>query len=111
MRYYNIPLNEYSQNLYTTILPSVKFKYKKLPTGISSAPDIFQEVTSRLLENLDYVTVYIDDILTIQKEEESDESHLEKLAAVLRKVEKVSCKANLKKSFFMQEEIEYLGHL
>ena len=36
-----------------------------------------------LLGGLYYVTVYIDDILVIQKEDKLDESHLETLAIVL----------------------------
>ena len=79
--------------------------------GIASSPDIFQEVMSKLLGDLNYETVYIDDILIIQKEDKSDESHLEKLSFVLRWSEKHGFESNLKKSFFMQEEIEYLGYL
>ena len=79
MGYYHIPLDEYSQNLCTTILLWGKFKYKKLPMGIAAVPDIFQEVMNKLLGDLDYMAVYIDNILIIQKEDESDEFHLEKL--------------------------------
>ena len=78
---------------------------------IASAPDIFQEVMIKLLGGLDYVTVYIDDLLIIQKEDEPDEFHLEKLGAVLGQLEKRGFKANLKKSFFMQEEIKYLEYM
>ena len=49
--------------------------------GTTSAPDTFQKVMNQLLGDLlDYVTVYIYDILIIEIEDESDESHLEKLA-------------------------------
>ena len=70
MGYYHIPLDEYSQNLCTTILPWGKFKYKKLPMGIAAAPDIFQEIMNKLIGDLEHVTVYIDGILIIQKEDE-----------------------------------------
>ena len=88
MGYYHKPLDEYSQNLCTIILLWGKFKYKKLPMGIASAPAIFQEVTNKLLDNLDYMTVYIDDILIIHKEDELDESHLGKIEVVLGQLEK-----------------------
>ena len=55
---------------------------------IASAPDIFQEAINKLLGDLDYVTVYVDDILLIRKEDKSDESHLEKLSVVLGLLEK-----------------------
>ena len=71
MGYYHMPLDEYSQIFSTTILPWGKFQYNKIPPmGITSAPDIFQEVLNRLLGDLDYVTVYIDNILIIPKEDE-----------------------------------------
>ena len=79
MGYYHIPLDEYSQNLCTTILPWGKLKYKKRPMGIAAAPDIFQEVMNKLLGDLEYVIAYIDYIFIIQKEDESDEFHFEKL--------------------------------
>ncbi|MGL5934057.1 MAG: reverse transcriptase family protein, partial [Cetobacterium sp.] len=44
MGYYHIPLDEELQKLCTTILPWGKFRYKRLPMGISSAPDIFQSI-------------------------------------------------------------------
>ena len=57
MGYYRIPLDEYSQRLCTTILHWGKFKYKRLPTGVACAPDIFQETMNKLLGDLDYVSV------------------------------------------------------
>ena len=78
---------------------------------IASAPNIFQEVMNKLLGGFDYVNVYINNILVIQKEDESDESHLEKIEVALGRLEKRGFKATFKKPFFMQEEIEYLGYL
>ena len=50
--------------------------------GIVSAPDIFQEVMNWLLADRDHAIVYIYDILIIHKEDETDNSHLEKLVAI-----------------------------
>ena len=63
---------------------------------IASAPNIFQEVMNKLLGGFDYVNVYINNILVIQKEDESDESHLENIEVVLGRLEKWRFKANLK---------------
>ena len=51
---------------------------------------------NKLWDNLDYGTVYIDNILIIQKEDESDKFHLEKIEVVLGQLEKRGFKANLK---------------
>ena len=79
--------------------------------GLASAPDIFQSVMTELFCNLDYVLVYIDDILILQREDETKNDHLEKITTVLQRLEDKGFRANLRKSFFMQKEIEYLGYL
>ena len=66
---------------------------------------------NQLLGDLDYVTIYIGDFLIIQKDDEPDLTHLERLAKVLDWLEKAGFKANLMDFFFVQEEIEYLGYL
>ena len=50
---------------HTTILLWGKYKYKKLPMGTACAPDIFQEIMNNLLGDLDFVIVYLDDILIL----------------------------------------------
>ena len=51
--------------------------------GIASAPDIFQSIMMDLLGDLDYVLVYIDDILLLQRHGETEEDHLKKMEVVL----------------------------
>ena len=109
--YYHIPLTKNAQKICTTILPWGKYSYKRLPMGLASAPDIFQSVMTELFCDLDYVLVYIDDILILQREDETENDHLEKITTVLQRLEDKGFRANLRKSFFMQKEIEYLGYL
>ena len=61
--------------------------------------------------DLDYVLVYIDDILILQREDETEDDHLNKIETVLSRLENKGFRANLRKSFFMQKELEYLGYL
>ena len=79
--------------------------------GVACVPDIFQESINWLLGNLDYVSVYIDDILILQKKDEPDEEHLQKIEMVLGRLQAKGFWVNLKKSFFMQPEIKHLGYL
>ena len=109
--YYHIPLSKKAQKICTTILPWGKYSYKRLPMGLASAPDIFQSIMMDLLGDLDYVLVYIDDILILQREGETEEDHLSKLETVLSRLENKGFRANLRKTFFMQKELEYLGYL
>lgn len=64
-----------------------------------------------LLGDLDFVLVYIDDILVIQRVGETEQDHLDKLEIVLQQLQDNGFQANLRKSFFMQKEVEYLGFL
>ena len=109
--YYSIPICNKSQKICTTVLPWGKYAYKRLAMGIACAPDIFQSIMMELLGDLDYVLVYIDDILIVQREGESTEDHLAKIEEVLRRLDTKGFRANLRKSFFMQKEVEYLGYL
>lgn len=63
-----------------------------------------------LLGHLDYVLVYIKNILIIQREGETEDDHLDKIETVLKILEDAGFRANLHKSFFMQKEVEYLGY-
>ena len=63
----------------------------------------------RFFHDLDYVLVYLDDILIIQKKGETEDDNLQKVEEVLKRLEDKGFRANLRKSFFMQQDVEYLG--
>ena len=65
MGYYHIELSPASKRLCTIVLPFGKFEYKRLPMGLCNSPDIFQEKMSELMEGLEYVRAYIDDVLAL----------------------------------------------
>ena len=107
MVYYQILLSEESSNLCTIILPWVKYKYKGLPMGVCNSLDIFQEKMNKILLRIEFITSYIDDILTIARVDLSD--HLDKLELVLKNLRANRLKCNIKTSFFGQTDMEYLG--
>jgi hypothetical protein len=109
MGYYHIPLDEASQKLCATVFPWGKYKYKRLPMGIKNSPDIFQSVMNRLLGDLDFVKIYLDDVIITSNGSFAD--HMEKVRLVLERLNKANFRVNLKKSFFAQEELEYLGYI
>ena len=51
------------------------------------------------------------DILIIQREGEAADDHLTKVEVVLQRLQDKGFRANLRKSFFMQQKVEYLGYL
>ena len=95
--YYNIQLDEESSNLCTTVFPWGKYRYKKLPMGISVSPDIFQKAMNDVVGDLDYVLVYLDDILILSNQDDSFEDHLAKIQEVFKRLHNVGLKVNLHK--------------
>ncbi len=61
------------------------------------------------MEILEYVHVYIDDLLTITKG--TYQNHLYKLRQVLTGQHSAGLRTNANKSSFTQEELEYLGYI
>jgi dihydroorotate dehydrogenase len=55
MGYYHIKLDADAQKLCTIILPCEKYKCKRLSMSIKIAPDLFQNVMSKLIEDMEYV--------------------------------------------------------
>ena len=108
MGYYHIELDLFSKELCTIVLPWGKYEYQRLPMGLCNSPDIFQEKMSQLMMDLEFVRVYIDDLLIITSGSWTD--HLDKLEEVLARLEKAGLKVNAKKSFFGKPELEYLGY-
>jgi hypothetical protein len=82
MGYYTIRLDSDSSKICTIIFPWGKYSYKRLPMGIAGSPDIFQAKMMELMESLEYVLAYLDDLLCISRG--SLEDHLDKLEEALK---------------------------
>jgi hypothetical protein len=95
MGYYTIRLDPDASKICTIIFPWGRYSYKRLPMGITGSPDIFQGKMSELMESLEYVRAYLDDLLCISKL--SLEDHLEKLEEVLRQLCNAELKVNTEK--------------
>ena len=109
MGYYTVHLDLYSQQLCTIVTPWGKYQYLRLPMGVNVSPDVFQEKMSSLMQDLEYVRTYLDDLLIISNG--SFEEHLQQLGRVLQRLRRAGLKINAEKSSFFAPEIEYLGYL
>jgi hypothetical protein len=103
---YTIRLNPRAVKMFTIIFSWGKYSYLRLPMGFAGSADIFQAEMMDLMETLEYVRAYIDNLLVITRG--SLEDHLDKLREVLRRLRKAEFKVNAAKSFFCTHEIEYL---
>ena len=109
MGYYTIRLDPRAVEMFTIIFPWGKYSYQRLPMGYAGSVDIFQAEMMKLMEALEYVRAYIDDLLVITRG--TLEDHLEKLREVLRRLRGAGLKVIAPKSFFCTHKIEYLGYI
>ena len=105
---YHIEVMPFSKRLCTIVTPGGKYKYQCLPMGLCNSPDVFQERMFELFSDLEYVQVYINDLLVTSCS--TFEEHLEWLEKVLLQLSEVGLKCNANKLHFAKFKIEYLGY-
>jgi hypothetical protein len=76
---------------------------------VAGSLDIFQGKMLELMESLEYVQAYLDDLLCICRS--SLENHLEKLEEVLRCLHDAGLKISAENLTFCALEIECLGYV
>ena len=106
--FHQIPLEESSCELTTFITPLGRYCFKRVPFGITSAPEIFQRKMTELLSDLDGVEVIIDDILIYGK---TMQEHDARLNRVMERIKLSGLKLNREKCEFRKSEIQYFGHV
>ena len=82
-----------------------------MPFGLFNTPITFQEYINKILaKKLDiFVIVYLDDILIYIKD--PGQPHVEAVHWILEQLRKYSLFANLKKCYFHQDEVCFLGYV
>ena len=103
-----IPLDPETAKLTTFITPFGRYFMKRLPFGIRSAPEIFMRIVSAILEGIDEVVCYFDDILCQSK---SPEDHEKLLELVHKRLKEASLQLNTAKCEYKKSEITFLGHI
>ncbi|KAJ2953009.1 hypothetical protein O0L34_g7390 [Tuta absoluta] len=108
MAYNQLVLSDESQ-LFTCInTHRGLFKYTRLVFGLASAPALFQRAIESVLAGLEGVIVFLDDILVTGKDKQQ---HLDRLSAVLKRLDDAGLTVQRSKCEFMKSEVSYLGHV
>jgi hypothetical protein len=105
--FWQIPLEESSQLLTTFMTPFGRYCFRRIPFGITSAPEIFQRKMTEMLNGLEGVVVIMDDILVYGN---TLEEHDYRLSKVLETIKKSGLCLNKEKCHFRQTEVTYFGH-
>jgi hypothetical protein len=75
---------------------------------VANSPYILQEHMYEIFSDLEYIHVYIDDLLVTSCS--TFEEHLQKLELVFSRLSEAGLKVNANKSHLAVSEIEYLGY-
>lgn len=106
--FHQIQLDDESSKLTTFITPFGRFKFQRLPYGISSAPEYFQKKMDTILQGLDGVVCHMDDILVFGKDKAEHDARLRK---VLDRLSQAGLTLNSEKFEFAKTQLEYLGQV
>ncbi len=106
--FWNLRLDEASSRLCTFVTPWGVFRYKRLPFGVSPAPEVFHRVLADVLRELPGVLHYVDDVLIYGA---TREEHDQRLRVVLQRLELAGFAISKPKSVFNKTSVVFLGHL
>ena len=104
--FWQIPLEKKCWALTTFLTPWGRYYYKKLPFGLTSAPEIFCKEISKILKDCKGLIVHVDDVLVMGMDAYE---HDRNLKTVLNKIVESGLTLNKNKCVFRKEEVDFLG--
>ena len=107
MQYYTFVLDEPSRNLCTFAMLFRLYHYCRLPMGISESPDIVTEMMHSILDDIEGIKFYMDDIGVFGS---TWSNHLSLLSTILGCLENVGFTINPLKCEWAVQEMDFLGH-
>ena len=111
--FHQVKLDEESSYLTTFWSPYGRYRYLRMPFGISSAPEEFQRRMHMICQDLPGVAVIADDILVYgsgSTEEEYRQDHDANLKRFLQRAKEANLKLNKHKLRLRLKEVAYMGH-
>ena len=106
--FWQVPIDRKSEKFLAFSTPLGRYTYCKLPMGLSASPEFFSKVLNKVLEGLDSVLIYVDDIVICTA---SVEEHNTVLQQVLQRLRNAGLTLNPEKCQFYRSEIEFMGHI
>ena len=96
-----------TSSMYTCFnTPFGRYRFLRLPFGISSAPEVYHKAIHMLLEHIKGTSSFMDDIIVWGK---TIEEHDQRLKAVLETIRRANLKLNKSKCVFGVHELTFLG--
>ena len=112
--YWHCILDEESSELTTFSTPYGRYKWLRLPFGLSASAEIFQKHVDQALEGLAGVLNIVDDVLIYGKgetEEEAVKDHDKNLHTLLERCRAQGIALNPEKLKIRVKEVKFMGHI
>ena len=112
--FWHVVLDEQSSFLTTFNTPFGRYRWKRMPFGIKSAPEIFQRKMHELIEGLTGVEVIADDFVVVgygDSLQAASKDHDKSLSAFLQRCEERGVRLNADKLQLRMREVPFIGHV
>lgn len=106
--FWQVEMTEKAKSYCTFSTPFGCYRFNRLPFGIASAPEIFQNLNTKSFCSLQGVFVYMDDILVFGRDRDE---HDRNLNAVIEQARSINVKFNPNKFQYCNREVKYVGHV
>lgn len=105
--YFQLPLDEDSQELTTFMTPWGRFCFMRAPMGLTSTGDEFSRRGDEALQGIDNTRKVVDDILIY---DDNFQEHIERVRNLLMRCREKNITLNREKFHLAQENVKYVGY-
>ena len=112
--FYQVSLDDESRKLTTFWTPLGRYRYLRMPFGITLAPEVFESKLQECLAHLSGVKVIRDDILVVgcgDTDSEALVNHDQNVIRLLERAKQVNLKLNKNKVKLREAEVKFMGHV
>ena len=105
LAYYHVAIYPDDQYKSAFVTSHRLFEWTRMTFGFTNAPATFQRAIDHAFAELNFVVVYLDDVIVASK---TEGEHLQHLIAVFERLHAFHLKLKLLKCFFFMRTLEYL---